>query len=354
MPFQAEDIADLNNEIQHTIVGQGLWTDLSLDVQHLTIVERFLGEAKNNVQSGPTQEWPLQIANTGTAKWDELYGRDTTSRGNIMLNATQEWALATGNYTYDLREKWFQTDSKKVIVNHLAVLAHSAKTKALLLIEEALWSAPTSSTARPRVMSGFPFWLPTNASTGFFGGDPTGFSAGAGNVTVAQANGWRPYTGTYNEVGNDSLFSRMRVACRETYFKAPSPYPSATPDKPNWMFYTDGQTYEEVERDLYNTNDDIRDGGKFIGMGMFKGIHWEWVPFFAKADSIAYDTTNPVYGINWAKFMLQFQEGSSLTFKRDHQAMDAGHNVRQSDWDASVNLLCMDRRANFHFYRTAA
>lgn len=353
MPYQPEDILDLNTLVQKTVVQEKKWTDLSLvdGQQHLTVADRFLSMADEPVQSGPTQTWTLQTANTGTAKWDELFGQDTTARDNIATLAEQQWALATGNYIFDLREKWFQSDSKKVICDHLAMLMHSARTKGLILFEEALWSSPASSSERPRKMSGFPFWLTTSATEGFTGGDPTGFSSGAGNVTVASVPGWRPWSGTYPEVSNDGLFSRMRNACRKTYFEAPDPYPQATPKKPNWMFYTDSVTLELVERELHSWNDNIRDPAKFYNMGQFNSIPFKWVPLFEKSDSAAYDTTSPVYGINWATFKFEFMEGKALNFHKAERAMNSGHNVMQSNWDASCNLKCLDRRANFHIYK---
>jgi len=352
MGFQPEDIDDLNNLVLNTIVQQGKWTDLSLSVQHLTVADRFLTNLKKDpVASGPTQTWPLQRANTGSALWTDLFAQDVTNRANIAIRASQQWALATGNYTYDLREEIFQSDSRQVICDHLKMLAHSARTNALLLFENAMWSAPANSSQRPRRMSGIPFWLQQNATTGFNGGDPTGFSDGAGNVPVATVPNWRNWTGTYNEVSDDSLFAQMRLACMKTDFRAPDPYPQATPTKQDWIFYTDSTTRLLVERDLLTKNDNIKDAGAFFGLGMFKNIAFDWVPVFEDPTSSAYVTNSPVYGINWSTFSFEFQMGSELKFGKEHQAMNAGHNVRQKDWDAACNLKCLDRRSNFVFYK---
>lgn len=352
MGFQPEDIDDLNNLVLPTIVKQGKWTDLSLNVQHLTVAKRFLANLKKDpVSSGPTQKWTLQTANTGSASWTDLFAQDQTARANIATLASQQWALATGNYTWDTREEIFQSDSRQVICDHLKMLAHSSRTNALLLFENAMWSAPTSSSQRPRRMSGIPFWLQKSATTGFNGGNPTGFTDGAGNVAVATVPNWRNWTGTYSEVSDDSLFAQMRLACLKTNFEAPDPYPQATPQKPNWMFYTDSTTRLLVERDLLTKNDNIKDSGEFIGLGMFNSIKFDWVPVMEDSTSVAYDTQNPVYGINWSTFDFEFQMGSELKFGKPHQAMNCGHNVRQVDWDASCNLKCMDRRSNFVFYK---
>ncbi len=344
MGYQPEDIDDLNNLVLPTILKQNKWTDLSLPVQHLTVAKRFLADlAQDPVHSGPTQKWTLQIANTGSATWTDLFAQDTTARANIATLASQQWAMATGNYTYDVNEEVFQSDSKQVICDHLKMLAHSARTTGLLLFENAFWSAPTSSAQRPRRLNGVPFWLQKNASTGF--------TDGAGNVAVATVPNWRNWTGTYTEVSDDSLFAQMRLACLKTYFEAPDPYPQATPQKANWMFYTDSTTRLAAERDLLTKNDNIKDAGAFMGLGMFNSIKFDWVPMFEESTSVAYDSTSPVYGINWSTFDFEFQMGKALRFGKAHQAMNCGHNVRQVDWDASCNLKCMDRRSNFVFYK---
>lgn len=352
MGYQPEDIDDLTNTVLPTILKKGKWVDLSLPVQHLTVAEKFLGKlTEDPVSSGSKQVWDVQYTNTGEAYVTELFGQDRTSRGNIIKQGFQNWTLLSGNYIYDTREEKFQGPDVNMICDHIAALAHSARTKGLVLFENQLWSAPTSSTQRPRPLSGIPHWLQRSTMTGFNGGDPSGFSAGAGNILVADVPNSRNYTDTYSEVSNDNLFAKMRRACKRCNFKAPDPYPAAVPMEPNWIFYTDGDTSDEIDTELHNWNDNITDAGKFYGMGKFRGIKFDWVPVFDDATSSARDTTRPVYGINWATWLFQFQFGSALTFGRAHQAQGYEHNVRQVDWDSACNLACIDRRGNFNFYR---
>jgi hypothetical protein len=354
MPFMPDEIEDITNTVLATILKKNKWTDLSMPLQFLTVAEFFLKDlAKDPVQSGPTQTWPVQYANTGTARMSELFGQDVTSRTNIMTRGTQQWCLPTGNFIYDVREEIFQQDDVARLCDHLEVLIHSARTTGLILFENQMWTAPASSSQRPRNLSGIPHWVIKNSAPGFNGGDPSGFSDGAGGLPVSLVPNAQNWTGTYSEVTNDGLFDQMRRACQMTYFKAPDPYKSATPMKQDWVFYTDGETRLEVQKELMNLNDNIgTDVGKYKGLGTFSGVPFDWVPIFTEdSTSSAYDTSRPVYGLNMNSFLFQFQTGKALHFGKPHLAQNYEHNVLQRDWDASCNMLCMDRRTNFVFYK---
>lgn len=352
MGYQPEDIDDLINTVNDSELAPGKWTDLSIDDQELTFITHFIRAGKKvSVQSGPRQRWELQTANTGTAEWTNLFAQDTTARANIHKKAFQEWALATGNYVYDLREEEFKSDKKKEIVDHIAMLAHSARTKALQLLDNAGWSSPTSSSQTPRRMSGFPFWIQASATEGFNGGDPSGFTAGAGNVSVADVDNWKNFTGTYGTISDDDFFRLVRKFCRRCVFKAPDPYPNAVPEEANWMLFTTEGNVELIERFLNSRNDNIKDSAGFFGMAQFKNIKWNWVPGFDNSGSAIYDSTDPVYGINFNTFRIQFESGSEMKWGKAHQAQNSGHNTRQVDWDASVNMACLNRRANARIYR---
>lgn len=321
------------------------WVDLSLSQQHHVFASKFLRSDKGSdpEKGGVQLNWKVQTSNTGTAKWSELYDQDTTAVSDLTSQAKQQWAKSTVNFSYDVDEDVMQSD-RETIIREIEVREHSMYNDWFELQETAIWSSPTSDTQSPRPMSGVPFWLQKNDTVGFNGGDPSGFTNGAGNILTTSVSNWKNYTGKYTSVSRDDLIKKWRKAVAFTYFLAPKQFAELGGGKgdSDWCFFTTYNVLEELETNLESRNDNLgTDLAKYMGAPVFKGNPIVWVPYLQENDS-----EDPIYGVNFRTFKFFFRKGKKMLRHPPKQAAKQ-HTVREVHMDTWGNTVCYNRRRNF-------
>tara|TARA_R100001129_G_scaffold77106_3_gene52630 strand:+ start:1066 stop:2124 length:1059 start_codon:yes stop_codon:yes gene_type:complete len=327
------------------------WVDLSLDKQHYVFAQRFLkGKAREPFQGGGNLSWRVQTSNTGTAKWSELYSVDATAVKDLMVEAKAPFCKSTVNWSYDVDEDSFQSD-RETIIREIDIRRHSAFSDWFELMEEALWTAPTSSTESPRTPFGIPFWVQKSATTpggGFTGGDPSGFSSGAAGISVSDVSAWKNYSFNYTSAGSrDDLVAKMRKAIAHCYFQAPKQFAELAGGKADsdWAFYTTYSVIADLEKLLESRNDNLgTDLMKYAGSVVIRGNPVYWVPYLDSNDS-----SNPIYGINHKTLKYFFKKGRDqlwhppITNARQHTTK----SVHMDSWG---QFMCLNRRRNFVGY----
>lgn len=326
------------------------WVDISMPLQQYHFASRWFKSKQKPERGGPRLEWKLRTGNQGTAKHSGLYAVDDTNRVNVMTKATQEWSKQTVNYIYDIDEESFQS-GPETIIREMLLLEQGLYNDFFELMETALWTAPASSSEDPRPPAGIPFWIQKNATLGFNGGDPTGFTSGAGSIATATYPKWKNYTGTYVQVSRDDLIEKVVNACDYCYFQAPQSYPEIGGGMAQWGFYTVHSVLATMRRLLQAGNDNLgNDVGRWAGEVVIRGNVVTWVPALTNSDSDAYDSQAPFYGINWNKFEYFFKEGRNMV-KHPPKEAARQHTVRERHMDNWGNTVCYDRRqGGFVFY----
>lgn len=327
------------------------WVDLSLDLQHHIFASKFLsGKAADPEKGGVQLNWKVQTTNTGTAKFSELYSVDVTSVKDLTTEAKQPWTKSTVNFSYDVDEDVFQSD-RETIIREVEVREHSMYNDWFELMEEALWSAPSSDSQSPRRPSGIPFWIQKSATTpggGFTGGDPSGFSNGAGSIKVSDVANWKNWSGNYTSASRDDLVSKIRKACEFTHFQAPKQFAELAGGKgdSDWMFFTTYNTLADLEKLLESRNDNLgADLSKYAGSVVIKGNPVVWVPYLQENDS-----SDPFYGVNLRVFKFFFRKGRKMLRHAPQQAARQ-HTVREVHMDTWGNFVCYNRRKLFVLYK---
>jgi len=323
------------------------WVDISLDNQHHIFASRMFKSKKVPERGGVRLNWKVQTTNTGNARHTGLFAVDNTNVIDLTQKATQEWSKQTVSFSYDVDEDEFQSDME-TIVSEIKVREHSMYNDFFELMEESMWSAPASSTSDPRPPSGIPFWIQKHATEGFNGGDPEGFTNGAGGLATATFPRWKNYTFRYVNKTRDDLIAKWYRACSFTYFQAPHNYPQlGKGGMADWAFYTTYRVLEPLERLLEGRNDNLGvDLAWSSGKTLFKGIPVEWVPALEHSTSTAQDTTDPIYGINWKVFKYFFQKKRHMLRHKPQKAPHQ-HTVRNVFMDNWGNFSCYNRRLCF-------
>jgi hypothetical protein len=207
----------------------------------------------------------------------------------------------------------------------------------IVLFETQFWSKPSTSSDKLNAF-GIPYWVVKNASTGFNGGNPTGFSSGAGGISSSTYTQWANYTAQYTDVTKEDLIVKMRTAAAKTGFVNPVMFPD-TNRGDRFSHMTTYSVIATMERILETQNDNLgNDVASKDGQVMFRGNPVEWVPYLDSNDS-----QNPIYGINWGVFQPIFLSGWYLRETPPTPSQDM-HTVVSVHIDSTYNFRCTDRR----------
>jgi len=352
MPILAPtDIDDLVTATYNTSLKKRTWNDVSLTKQRHTITDRFFNGKKMAFKSGPQVTWKLQYRNINGGRFIGLFERDVHAVGNVLLSGNCPWAIAQNNYTYDVMEADFQSSEPDVLVDAILVREHQMYNGWFEMLEDAFWMAPTapaSSSSAQRVF-GLPFWIQKHATEGFNGGNPSGFSAGAGNIDTSTYSGWKNYTGTYGGVSRQDLIAKLIKATEFCRFIPAHAYPSTASPDPRYMYYTVFSVFEAANQYLDARADNIRDLSGAVSRPTFKSTPIEWVPALTNSDSAAYDSQSPFYGVDWGSMELYFLKGKENVRTGPVPVADMV-NVRSVFVQSQLQLVCNNRRSNFVFY----
>lgn len=345
-----EAIDDLVETTYDRALKPKKWTDISLSDQFHCLAQRFLQGKKMPVSATPNMIWKLQVRNTETFRFTGLFSKDQHDVQNLAVGASQQWALATANWAYDVQEPEFQQDMYQ-IVDYILMREHSMYNDWWKGMEAAFWTAPTSSTQDPRPISGIPFWVQKNSTEGFKGGDPSGFSAGAGGVSTSTYPNWKNYTFPYSQINRDDFVEKAIKAMDLCEFTPPHEFPDAAPTaNPKWSFYTTYAVRSPLWQYLDTRNDNLRDvAGTATTDPKLRNIPVKWVPALTNAGSSAVDTSNPFYGINWGCMDFRFKKGWDMK-RTGPVKKDGQRHVRVVHIDSTCNLATDNRRAHFVGY----
>ena len=327
------------------------WVDLSLDKQHYIFAQKFLsGKTRTPYSGGGQLEFKVQTSNTGTAKFSELYSVDATKVSDLVATGKVPFTKSTVNWSYDVDEDSFQSD-RETIIREIDIRKKSAFNDWFELMEEALWTAPSSSTQSPRIPFGIPFWIQKSSTTpggGFTGGDPSGFSSGAANIAVADVPRWKNWSFNYTSAGSrDDLVAKLRKAIAHCYFQSPKPFNELAGGKAtqDHVFYTTYSVVADLEKLLESRNDNLgADLMKYAGSVVIKGSPVVWTPFLDSNDS-----SNPIYGVNHRTLKWHFKKGRDQVWHPPQQAARQ-HTVMENHMDSWGNFICLNRRRNFVGY----
>ena len=325
------------------------WKDISLDQQDYIFASRTFEGGKIPVRGGQYLQEQIQVRNTGTFEYTGLYGVADAKVVDLIKTSTMDWSMNRVHWIYDIYENDFQS-GPETILRTIQVRQHSMYNDYFEGMEAALWGAPTSSTQDPKVPAGIPFWVQKSASAkpfGFNGGNPSGFSAGAGGLNSDTYPNWKNGTFRYDALSQDDALSKWAEACHKCYFKAPRSYAELDGGKPRYSFYTTYPVLEQLHKLMTASNDNLgNDVGKYRDTALFKGVPVVWVPALTNSSSSVVDTSNPIYGIDWSVIKYYYKQGAD---RKLHAPItpESQPSVRKVYMDSWGNFICTNRRALF-------
>ena len=344
--LQVSDIADLAVVAQKEL-GEMKITNLTSDIQDHVAMNTLL--RKNNVDflgAGSSIQWNVMTRLSGAARNVGLYQTDDVNVADVTTTASIPWRFTDTSYAMDVREVAMNATPRKIF--DLVKLRRADAYGSLAeLMEANFWGKPSSSsdTATPY---GIRYWIVPNASEGFNGGHPSGFSdvAGLSSTTYPRH---KNYTAQFTNVTRTDLIRKWREAATKTKFKVPMNVNLASYNSGDkYGYYTNYNILGKLEERLEDQNDNLgNDVASKDGNALFRKVPVTYVSYLDATNQT--DITDPVYGINWGVLKTCFMRGQYFRESKPREAPKQ-HNVLEAFVDLMYNIKCTDRRRLFVLY----
>lgn len=263
---------------------------------------------------------------------------DIVNITDLMEQLQVPWRHVTANWGYILQET-LMNSGKSVIFNILTPRRISALIELVEELENKAWASPadSSDTNNPY---GVPYWVVKNATTGFNGGLPSGFSTLAG-INLTNVPTFKNYTFTYSAWSKTDGIKKARKALRKSKFKSPVEYPDiANGIMGRYQIFTNEAVISTTEDVGEGQNENLgRDIASMEGDNMtFRGNPFRF------AEKLDADTQNPIYFIDQSTFYPVVLKGDYL--RETVRPAPNQHNVVETHTDLTYNFICTDRRRN--------
>lgn len=331
--LQPQDFGDLVRTSQNEL-GEPNFTNLMSTLRDFPAAKSLLKKSQMKVQAGPQIQWNIavdhnhQAENVATTDHDQIGGRDA------MVTAVINWKKTKTSYMFYHEELLMNREPRRI--NDLMKIKRAqAQTSWIEVMEGNFWNFPSASDVR--TPQGLPYWVPKNATEGFYGTYGTGYTTVA-NVSPVTYPNWCSYSGQYTSVTSDNLIRMARKMARLTRFKpAVENLPSFDKGEQR-IYYTNDSVYGKLEEILDSKNDNHgNELAKYDGNVMFRKATVESVP------QLDADTTDPWYQIDWGVFGIAVLSGLwGKEFTWDNYP--GQHNVTAVIIDYMYNFYCRDRR----------
>lgn len=342
MSLSDKDIADL---VVATLdeLGRLKFQQIAQTIQNFEVLPRILRKDRVEFQSGTGIQRTVMVDTSNAAKNVGLFQEDVVNVGDVLASMNVVWKHTTTNWAYERREM-LMNRSKSRIVSLVKVRRTDALLSLAERIETDFWNKPTDSTDTNPIF-GIPYWIVKSSTTGFNGGDPSGFTSGAGGLDVSTYPTWKNYTARFDDVTKDDCIKKLRTAHRKIRFKSPVNVPDfRRGNGDQYRLYVGETTISSLEDLGEAQNENLgRDLASMDGTMTFRKHPIIWVP---ELDS---DTDKPIYMVNFATTHPVILRGDNLT-ETEPRLVANQHNVRAVHIDLTWNLLCIDRRRNAVLY----
>lgn len=348
MPLEATDFADLVASTLKNLGPYDTVSNIAQDKQHYEVLSRWFQNYKDTLESGPSIQRNLLVGDgtDGAAEYNEVTAEDNVNLIDILKQITIPWRHAKTSWMV-VRQHVLMNRKPSAIVNYIQKQRDYAMLCFHKVLERKAWgTAPTSSD----VLSpwGVRYWVVQNASTGFYGGSPTGDDLIAGiNLTLLPVTGqFNNYSGTYAAATPGDLLAKMNTMHRKCGFVSPVTMKEYSSGTGNMQRVYCNETSITGFEQMCMANGDLSltDISKVNGLQLsFRNHPIKWIP------ELDAETNNPVYMLDHSTFKPVVLEGDDMFETRNMAPRN--HNIEQYFVDLSHNYECTNRRLNGVIYQ---
>lgn len=353
MPIFTRDIEDMLTTT-YSKIPRGKFIDISQELTEYVVVPYLLTQRGGLVvyKGGVGVEETLMIHHGGRSKWIGEYDEDTVNVIDVLKRMKVDFSLLNDGIAHTKSE--LMDNSGKERINKIILPRRRAMyLRVAETLEDAFFNTPDSSDQL--TPWGLKYWIVKNATAGFNGGYPAGFSL-IGNIDLAKVPTFKNYTDSYTTVSKADLGLKMKRAHRRTKFKAPRKDPGFQGDAmPNKRFYlTNEETLEGFETVAEDQNENLGNdiAPKTAGAGVW-GLRTDSddnVVFkknrFVYSELLNDDTSDPIYGLDMSTIHAMTKKGDNMNLGDFRQAPNQSRVFKAVLYHRH-QTICHNRRNNF-------
>jgi len=337
MPLRDTDIADMITTTLNDL-GRGRFHQIAQELVEYLVLPRLLRKERVRIQSsGVGIKETLMTSTGGTSRWVGLMEEDALNFNDLLDSMTVAWCRLTDNMVWERRmllENRGEARINNVIMpQRVAMMLRMADA-----LEAGYFGAPDASDVKKPW--GLKYWIVKNATTGFNGGYPSGFST-VGGVSLTDSPTFKNYTFQYTDVTKADVIKKLRTAHRKTRWRSPVRKPGMVSEfgERRQLFMNEAtiSAFEDVGE---GQNENLgRDVASMDDTIVFKKHPLQYVPYLDD------DSTNPIY-MNDLDTIVPFVLKGDYLRETDAVRSPKQHNVFEVHVDLSINFICTNRRAN--------
>lgn len=333
-------------------LGRLRFQQIAQNLQEYEVLGKWLKADKLTFDTGYGIQRQLQNKLSNQARHVGLFDEDSVDLPDLLKQLRVDWVHADTKWVFEYRSDVLMNSGRSLVLNVLKPRRADALISLAEELEQKAWVVPASdNTTDPY---GLPYWVVTNAQTGFNGGLPSGHTR-IGNISLDETPNFKNYTAQYTTVSKPDLVKKLRTACRKTKWKSPVGVQDYTRDVgQRHRLYVNEATLSDFEDIGEAQNENLgvdlapmggaRDVGYVSQQLVFRKHPIIWVPQLDDS-SVFTAATDPVYMIDHGTFYPIVLQGNYLR-ESEPEKVPNRHNVFRAFVDLSYNYVCVDRRRN--------
>ena len=317
-------------------LGKPKFTEITTDIQQFTAMPQLLKKNRVSIQGGYGVQWNVMVNHAQSAANVGLGYQDNPNIIDTTVQATADWRNSKADYAFIGQEISMNREPARIVdlVRQRRIAAMIALVE---LMENNFWGPPVGASDNTTPW-GINTWIVKNASVGFNGGAPTGYTTIGLNPSTYPR--WKNYSGNYTAVSSDDLVRKWRKMATFINFRPPVDGIPTFNTGNMWRWYTNYGVIGPLEEILESQNDNLgNDVASKDGLTMFRRSPVQWVP------KLEDDTTNPVYGLNWGVFKTYILSGWWLK-QTNIQNYPGQHTISAYFLDCTYQWVLKDRRCH--------
>ncbi len=310
------------------------YVNLVTDLVDFPAAKSLVKKSRMKLMDGKNVDWKVKMQTGNSFRNISITAQDSVNIVDGFVSATANWRKSEVKYAF-YEEEMTINRGESELVDLIKSREDGAAYDWIEGIENNFWRFPSASdTVTPL---GAPYWITKNATTGFSGGIPTGYTDVAG-ISPTTYPRWNNYTAQDSGTTLDDFVRKVRVMCEATGFKPPV---AAVPDlgKAGRRGFFTTLTRKTLLEDLVDSrNDNLgNDLAKNDNAVIIRGIPVTYVP---RLDE---DTTNPFYQIDWDNYKIAVQNGWWQK-RKTISPYPGQRNVSAVFMDTLYQFICFSRR----------
>lgn len=336
--------------LAHEEYNKGKLVDVSLTYQNypgLDMMEKFSKTAKSG---SPKVSWKINYAGNGNFRWTTDYEADQVNIPETLEDPEVEWTQFTLPMAYTVNEVAHNSggDAGNKILDLVETRVRQKSTELVENLEPAVWGKPVNSSD-VKTLKGIQYWIVPNATGGFNGGLPTGFTSVA-TLVPATYDWWNNYTDTFGDFTRDEVITTIREAAYKANWRSQKFLKGSLGDMDGarqMAWYAGWNTVESIRKTLEGRNSNLSEKEVDGDSVMISGVTMTPTAYFDVAANVP--QTSIIYGIDHGCLYFMYEAGRKNVASPPKEA-PYNHNVIVSHFDSTLQLICTNRRRQIALY----